>query len=95
MSVPEFDPKELKVAGEIPATPMSPPMNIYNYPVSVRDGFAAMMNRKPIWQVTGLDSRIFTPRILPDNVARAFVLEARPFDAEKDGGGKDIFGNEI
>ncbi len=67
-------------------------MKVFNYPVSSREAYAAMTKRRPVWQVTGLDNRIFTPRILPDNCARAFVLEARPFDMAREGGGKDIFG---
>ena len=94
MTIPKFDPKEMEVVGTVLASPFSPEMNIYNYPVSPREAFVAMMNRKPLWQVTGLDNRIFTPRILPDNVARAFVLEGQPFDMEKEGGGKDMFGIE-
>jgi hypothetical protein len=94
MTIPKFDPKELKVVGEIPATPFSPAMDIYNYPVSLKEAFLATMQRKPIWQVTGFDSRIFTPGILPDNIARAGVFEAQPFDVIKEGGGKDMFGIE-
>lgn len=94
MTIPKFDPKELEVAGELPATPFSPAMNIFSYPVSIREAYRAMMSRKPMWQVSGLDNRIFTPRVLPDNVARAFVLEGQPFDMAKEGGGKDMFGIE-
>ena len=77
MTIPKFDPKEMEVVGEIPVTPFSPAMKIFNYPISQKDAFIAMMNRRPVWQVTGLDNRIFTPRVLPDNVARAFVLEGQ------------------
>lgn len=94
MTIPKFDPKEMEVKGTIPASPFSPEMEIFNYPVSTREAFIAMMSRKPVWQVTGLDKRIFTPSILPDNVARAFVLEGQPFDMAKEGGGKDMFGIE-
>jgi hypothetical protein len=92
MQIPKFDPKELEVVGKTPATPFSPELKIFNSPVSMRDAYNAMTRRRPVWQVSGLDSRIFTPRIVPDNVARAFVLEGKPFDMAKEGGGKDMFG---
>lgn len=94
MTIPKFDPKEMEVMGEIPTSPFSPEMKIYNYPVSPCEAFKAMMSKKPVWQISNLENQIFTPRIVPDNVARAFVFEAEPFDAVKDGGGKDMFGIE-
>ena len=45
MTIPKFDPKEMDVTGEIPATPFSPVMKIYNYPVSPREAFIAMMKK--------------------------------------------------
>ena len=66
---------------------------MYNYPVTMGEAFiiAAVRDRKPIWEISGIESQIFTPRLIPDNVARALVFEAKPFDALKDGGGKDMF----
>ena len=77
MTIPKFDPKEMEVVNTVPASVFSPEMKIYSYPVPVREAFLSMMKRKPIWQMTGLDNRIFTPRILPDNVSRAFVFEGQ------------------
>ena len=91
MTVPKFDPKELEVVKEIPATQFMPAIKIYNYPVTEREAFIGVLTKKPVWQLTLMDSRIFTPRIIPDNVARSFVFEANPFDPNK-GGGKDMFG---
>ncbi|MBN2038763.1 MAG: methyltransferase [Spirochaetes bacterium] len=94
MAVPTFDPKELEVVTQIPENPMVPAFNILNYPVSEREATKAAFSGKPIWQfIGGVENRIFTPRILPDNVARAFIFEATPFDPNK-GGGKDMFGME-
>ena len=93
--IPKFDPKELEVAREIPPNPMMPNgIKIYSFPVTPKEGFIAMMNRKPIWQIGGMESRIFAPRLLPDNVARAFAPEEKPLDAATEGGGKDMFGVE-
>ena len=93
--IPKFDPKELKVIRETPASHLAPSIKIYDYPVTAKEGFRGLLTRKPVWQISQiLEGRIFTPRLLPDNVARAFVLEAQPFDNVKEGGGKDMFGIE-
>ena len=92
--IPKFDPKELVVARETPASPYMPSVKIYSYPVSPKEGVKATMSRKPIWQTSGIESRYFIPRVYPDNVARAFSMESQPFDAVTEGGGKDIFGIE-
>jgi hypothetical protein len=94
MSIPKFDEKELEVVGELPENPFMPAIKLYNTPVTAREAVRGAFNRKPYWQILGLvEERIFTPRILPDNVSRAFVFEAQPFDPGK-GGGPDMFGIE-
>ena len=94
MSIPKFDPKELKVVAEVPKNPIMPGMKIYDYPVTTKENCKAAYTKKPYWQMLGnVECKTFTPRILPDNVARAFVFEATPFDPNK-GGGKDMFGIE-
>ena len=91
MAIPKFDPKEL----DGPESPFMPGVKMINYPVSPYEGIKALYDRKPVWQVLdSMDNRIFTPRILPDNVARAFVIEGAPFDAATEGGGPDMFGIE-
>ena len=92
--IPKFDEKELQVVSTTAETAMMPSINILSYPISARENYISTLKRKPYWQVIGVESQIFTPRILPDNVARAFVLEAAPFDAVKEGGGPDMFGIE-
>ena len=92
MAVPAFDAKELTVVTEIPGVFGRPATPIYSFPIAPKEAYKAMMQRKPVWQIAGVENQIFTPRILPDNVARAFVLENEPFDMLKDGGGKDMFG---
>jgi hypothetical protein len=94
MSIPKFDPKEMKVVYELPANPIMPGMKFYDYPATTKENCKAAYSRKPYWQMLGsIECKTFTPRILPDNVARAFVFEAIPFDPMK-GGGKDMFGIE-
>ena len=95
MAIPKFDPKELVVASETPSRmPGGPTTPIYSFPVTPKEAVCAMMRREPVWQITGIESKLFTPRLLPDNVARAFVFEEEPFDFLNDGGGKDMFGIE-
>jgi hypothetical protein len=89
----EFDEREMEVIGTIQGNPYSPPLNVCRTPVSLREGALAALSGKPYWQIVGtaLEQRIFSPRVVPDNVARAFVIEKTPFDPEQ-GGGKDMFG---
>ena len=93
MSVPAFDPKELTITGEYPGRFGAPPTPIYSFPVTPKEAYIALYKKEPVWQITGMESRIFTPKLLPDNVARAFVFEDEPFDSN-DGGGRDMFGIE-
>jgi len=90
MTVPAFDPKEIE--GGVDA--FIPGIKIYDYPVSRYEGIKALYERKPIWQVLdSIDNRMFTPRIIPDNVARALIWEGgEPFDNNTEGGGLDMFG---
>ena len=93
MTIPKFDPRELNAVDEIPESPRMPAVKIYDYPVTTREGVIAAFKRKPIWQVVDPDIKIFSPRLIPDNVARAFVYEEKSFDPNN-GGGKDMFGIE-
>ncbi|MDR3277234.1 MAG: methyltransferase [Oscillospiraceae bacterium] len=90
MSIPKFDLKELTVVDELPSQ-WGAPTPVYCVPVSLREGFAALYHKKPLWQITGLEQVIFSPKVNPDNIARAFVFDGSdmPFGT---GGGKDMFG---
>jgi len=91
--IPKLDPKELEYK-EIPGFG-GRTMKVLNYPLNKHDHGVAMFSRKPWWQGTqATDATIFTPRIIPDNVARGFVFEGAPFNAVEEGGGKDMFGVE-
>lgn len=60
-------------------------------PISPRENYLrALYREEPMWIPQRSDCVNFTPSIYPDNVARAFVIEAQPYPGEK--GGKDIFG---
>ena len=93
MSIPKFDPKELEVVRVTPASPFIPSVKIYKTPVTPKEASAAALRKHPYWQLIGVEGRVFTPKLLPDNVARGFALEQNPLEPGK-GGGKDMFGIE-
>lgn len=87
MSVPKFDPSEIKVSapGEMP---------VFNYPVTPKEGFLAAYNKNQLWfNIYSFEVARFSPKINPDNVARAFVFDGTGMTKEE-GGGKDMFGLE-
>lgn len=89
MAVPQFDPEELKIVRKLPGFFGETP--IYNFPVTMKEANKALYQKKPIWQITGLEQVIFSPKVYPDNVARAFAFDGN-FMSPADGGGKDMFG---
>jgi len=93
MTAPAFDPKELTVVEEVPGFMGAPAIPIYSFAVTPKEAFIAMYNKKPIWQITGVEQALFCPKINPDNVARAFVFDGSGM-TPSDGGGKDMFGIE-
>ncbi len=91
MSIP-FDPKEIENVKFVPGF-FGMQVPVYDYPVTPREAVIATYQRKPIWQISGMDTGFFTPKVYPDNVARAFVFDANNMTPEQ-GGGKDMFGIE-
>jgi len=94
MAVPAFDPKELEMVGRMP--PMfGPPIPIYANPVSNREAVKALYERRPYWQMHGMEAGLsmFSPMVNPDNIARGFIFEGRQLDPSQYGG-KDMFGIE-
>jgi hypothetical protein len=91
--IPKFDPKELELV-EVPGA-FGRMTKSFRYPLNKHDHGVAMFSRKPWWQgMQAMDAQIFTPRVIPDNVARGFVFEGARFDANTEGGGPDMFGVE-
>jgi len=98
MVIREFDPKELTVVGESPNIMGGPGIPVYNFPVTGKQAAISVLKKQPIWQImlgVGVESSSFTPKVNPDNVARAFVFDGT-FDPEtsNQSGGKDMFGIE-
>ncbi len=88
----KFSEKELTVNGQY----MTPggPMPRYSTPVTARENYLSMLaGEKPQWLPIYYDFRTFVPQIIPDNIARGFVIEADALPREKFGG-KDMFGIE-
>ena len=91
-----FDKKELEIADRGPnyidMTKPGPP--IYHYPVSPKDEIARMYRQKDsVWMPYGVEIGVFTPQIIPDNIARGFVFEKNMIPQDQYGG-KDMFGVE-
>ena len=63
-------------------TPITPKENLLR----------AIRHQNPLWVPLRSDEVNFLPRVIPDNVARAFVVEAVPYKGPV--GGKDMFGVE-
>ncbi|MDR2530515.1 MAG: methyltransferase [Oscillospiraceae bacterium] len=93
MAIPKFDPKELTVVSETPGFMGGAGTPAYAFPVTMREGMRALYRREPIWQITGLESTMFSPRVNPDNIARAFVIDGTG-RLDGSGGGPDMFGIE-
>ncbi|MDR1298809.1 MAG: hypothetical protein LBJ84_00975 [Oscillospiraceae bacterium] len=77
MAVGKFDPKELEYV-EVPGFG-GMPMKTFSYPLNRHDHGAATFSGKPWWQMMqAVDAQIFSPAIIPDNVARALCFEGGP-----------------
>ncbi len=87
-----FSEDELKIVGTYPASMAgSHPVDRFDYPVSPKENYLAFIrNETPCWMPND-DYITFCPAIIPDNVARAWVIETDPTDRK---GGPDMFGVE-
>lgn len=84
---------ELKVMGEYYShRPGFPAPKRYARPITPRENFSRFLKgEKPLWIPFADEVLAFNPRIIPDNICRAFVQEQEPFDLEQ-AGGADLFG---
>lgn len=88
-----FRNEELQIKKYIQDYPEYPPVPVFNYPVSVREGYRLLYQKKPLWIPTLGEFFYFAPSVIPDCVARGFVIEGKAFP-EENWGGKDMFGIE-
>ena len=95
MAIP-FDEKELEVVETLPEIPgFMMEFNQLNYPISGKQAlYDTIINKKPHWVMSMHEFMEFIPTCVPDNVARAQIWEAQPFDPFTEAGGKDMFGVE-
>jgi hypothetical protein len=99
MAVPKFSAGEMTVVRENPGMwPGAPGTKIYKTPVPLKEGFIAHLKRQPLWQVSGSETTMLTPRINPDNIARAIFVDGEGAVMNDQGGvpvgGPDMFGVE-
>ncbi|HHT17727.1 MAG TPA: methyltransferase [Papillibacter sp.] len=94
MRIPKFSEKELEVVGETPPLFGMPGLPFFNYPCSMKEAVKATFRRDPYWLIFGINMRMMTPAVIPDNIARAFVFEANPVPPVTDGLVPDMFGIE-
>ncbi|MDR0839546.1 MAG: methyltransferase [Oscillospiraceae bacterium] len=74
MSIP-FDQKEITEAVEAPSF-FGTTTKIYKYPVTAKEAYKKLYERKPVWQIMGMSEiQMFSPEVTPDNIARGFVFD--------------------
>ena len=80
MSIP-FDPKELEIKRRQPSfNPAVPGTALFDFPVTEREAFKSLMlDKKGVWMPYGVETGLFCPSVIPDNIARGFVIEAKPW----------------
>lgn len=98
MHIPPFDEKELCVtAEEVFPYGVPGPTPIYDFPVTPREAVQLLYQGKPPWQIMtnmGIEYMTFMPAVIPDNQARAMVIDATATLEDNTTGGKDMFGVE-
>lgn len=93
MSKIPFNESELKVVRHEPSF-MGEPIPIYDFPISLKENYKKMFEKDPVWLPMGIETGLFCPAVIPDNHARAFVIEANMVPPVEDGYVKDMFGIE-
>lgn len=91
----KFDAAELTPKSFNAARVGLPALPVYTTPVTPKENYMNMMLKKeePLWIPLVTEIVNIAPRVVPDNIARSFVMEDEPFDPNT-GGGKDMFGVE-
>lgn len=88
-----FSPAELVPVGHYPTgRPGEPALPVMDSPISARDNLLGLLSGgEALWMPHQGERLLFNPSLLPDCVARGFVMESRPFDM-RSFGGRDMFG---
>ena len=90
--IPPYSPEELTVVGVVPGYGNNKDVDILSYPCNNREAMVALYEHRPVFQPVGIETVLFLPSILPENKARAMIMENAPFNPMEDGGGEDMFG---
>lgn len=85
-----FDQSELRVVREVPNF-FGDKDPIYDFPISLGENFNLTLKKEPVWLCAGIETSLFCPSVIPDNIARAFVIEANMMPPQD---GVDMFGIE-
>ena len=88
MAVPVFDPKEIENPIVVKDF-FGQDSHVFHTPCTNAEAMRAMLRKEPYWMMNGLNESMFTPQVIPDNIARALCIEANRPETK---GGKDMFG---
>lgn len=95
MAYPQYHPDELNVVAEVPGFMGTPNVPVQNYPMDPGQACRLMYQRKApwqIWSILDVGAAMFCPAVIPDNVARALVIDGTLDPTVAPTGGKDMFG---
>lgn len=92
MKLPKFDKRELEVQSVVPSMFGTPERPVFNYPIPMKQAIRAMFDGDSPWMIFGADMKLFTPAVIPDNLARAFCFENAKHPPVTDGTVPDMFG---
>ncbi|MGE4354469.1 MAG: methyltransferase, partial [Oscillospiraceae bacterium] len=90
--VPKFNTGELNVVARVSGFMPGTSIPVYDFPIPPKEAYLSIYQKKPIWQITDYESRLFSPSINPDNIARAFAYDGNFIPGvSNQTGGKDMF----
>ncbi|MDR0876381.1 MAG: methyltransferase [Clostridiales Family XIII bacterium] len=83
---------ELQIIGSYPSFPGTPDRPKYNTPITPRENVQRSYSHKELWTPSSVDFQTLSPKLIPDNIARGFVLDKNVIDNDTEAGGPDMFG---
>ncbi|MDR1027916.1 MAG: hypothetical protein LBL63_00670, partial [Clostridiales Family XIII bacterium] len=63
-----------------------------NTPITSMENYRRSFQKKNLWTPVTSEFLLFCPRIIPDYIARGFVVEKHTIDNDREAGGPDLFG---
>ena len=83
--------KELQVIGTRDGF-MGQKRPVYDTPATPKENYLLALKGEGLWTPISSEQVVFSPRVIPDNISRGFVLDADPIDNATEAGGPDMFG---